>query len=96
MDRHLVIPLAGMIMVCILAIGVPLVRGLIRRWELEGAGLGRLPQELGDRLTRLEQAVDAVAVEVERIAEGQRFTTKLLSERHGEPATLGDGSRRGS
>jgi hypothetical protein len=34
-----------------------------------------------DRLTRIEQAVDAVAVEVERISEGQRFTTRLLSER---------------
>ena len=34
-----------------------------------------------DRLARIEQAVDAIAVEVERISEGQRFTTKLLSER---------------
>lgn len=33
------------------------------------------------RLERIEQAVDAIAIEVERIAEGQRFTTKLLSER---------------
>jgi hypothetical protein len=32
------------------------------------------------RLSRLEQAVDAIALEVERISEGQRFTTKLLSE----------------
>lgn len=32
------------------------------------------------RLSRLEQAVDAIAVEVERISEGQRFTTRLLSE----------------
>ncbi|HKN59093.1 MAG TPA: hypothetical protein VJV97_09585 [Gemmatimonadaceae bacterium] len=32
------------------------------------------------RLSRLEQAVDAIAVEVERISEGQRFTTKLLSD----------------
>lgn len=37
-----------------------------------------------DRLARLEQAVDAIALEVERIAEGQRFTTKLLSERRAE------------
>jgi hypothetical protein len=28
----------------------------------------------------MEQAIDAIAVEVERISEGQRFTTKLLSE----------------
>lgn len=33
------------------------------------------------RLARLEHAVDAIALEIERIAEGQRFTTKLLSER---------------
>ena len=30
-----------------------------------------------DRMRRLEQAVDAIAVEVERISEGQRFLTKL-------------------
>ena len=35
------------------------------------------------RLQRIEQAVDAIALEAERIAEGQRFTTKLLSERAG-------------
>jgi hypothetical protein len=34
-----------------------------------------------DRIARLEQAVEAIAIEVERISEGQRFTTKLLSER---------------
>jgi len=34
-----------------------------------------------ERMTRLEQAVEAIALEVERISEGQRFTTKLLSER---------------
>jgi hypothetical protein len=94
MDRELLIPIAGMIMICVVTIGLPLVIGLVRRWEREGSRPARLPQELGDRLMRLEQAVDAIAVEVERIAEGQRFTTKLLSERQGEPA-LGDGSRRG-
>ena len=33
------------------------------------------------RLDRIEHAVEAIAVEVERISEGQRFTTKLLAER---------------
>ena len=32
-------------------------------------------------MARLEQAVESIALEVERISEGQRFTTKLLSER---------------
>jgi hypothetical protein len=31
-------------------------------------------------MERLEQAVDAIAIEVERISEGQRYMTRLLSE----------------
>ena len=37
--------------------------------------------EITERLARLENATDAVAVEVERISEAQRFTSKLLAER---------------
>ncbi len=33
------------------------------------------------RLSRVEQIVEATAIEIERISEGQRFTTKLLSEK---------------
>lgn len=33
------------------------------------------------RLARLENAIESIAVEMERVGEGQRFTTKLLSER---------------
>ena len=36
---------------------------------------------LDGRLSEIQQSIDAVAVEVERISEGQRFTTKLLTER---------------
>jgi len=45
--------------------------------------LGQTPQRaIGDdeRLLRLEQAVDSIAVEVERISEGQRFLTKLQTQ----------------
>lgn len=41
-----------------------------------------------DRLGRMEQAIDAMAVEVERISEGQRFTAKLLAERAPEASRL--------
>ncbi|HEY1953755.1 MAG TPA: hypothetical protein VGG76_13205 [Gemmatimonadaceae bacterium] len=44
------------------------------------------------RLARLEQAVDAIALEVERISEGQRFTTRLLSEQSRRASEAG--SRR--
>jgi hypothetical protein len=40
----------------------------------------RLPRELTDRLTHLQQSVDAVAIEVERIGEGQRFITRFFTE----------------
>jgi uncharacterized protein YoxC len=40
-----------------------------------------------ERLEHLQQSVDTIAVEVERIAEAQRFTTKLLAER-GESAPV--------
>jgi hypothetical protein len=42
-----------------------------------------------DRLQRLEQAVDAIAVEVERISEGQRFLTKLQTDRAEDRALKG-------
>ena len=40
-----------------------------------------LPPDFAARWERMEQAVDALSIEVERISEAQRFTTKLLSER---------------
>jgi hypothetical protein len=39
-----------------------------------------LPAEASQRLEQLEQAVDTVAVEMERVSEGQRFMTRLLME----------------
>ena len=45
--------------------------------------LGQTPQHAigeDERLLRLEQAVDSIAVEVERISEGQRFLTKLQTD----------------
>ena len=43
------------------------------------------------RLARIEAAVEASAIEVERISEGQRFTTRLLTERPVSYAPLGAG-----
>lgn len=53
--------------------------------RLRSGGGGSMPQQrldaLEERLYRLEQAIDTVAVEVERGTEAQRFTAKLLAER---------------
>jgi len=42
------------------------------------------------RLTRIEEAVETIAIEMERMGEGQRFVTKLLAERAGQ---VPDGSK---
>ena len=60
-------------------VALPLVRALAKR--LDRPSPQRVTGDTDARLARIEQAVDAVAIEVERIAEGQRFTTRLLSER---------------
>jgi hypothetical protein len=59
---------------------VPLARALARRIEGK-AQVAQIPAGTDARLERIEHAVEAIAVEVERISEGQRFTTKLLAER---------------
>jgi archaellum component FlaC len=48
--------------------------------------------ETAQRLERLEASVDAIAIEIERVSEGQRFVTKLLSESQPTPQ-LGAGQR---
>ena len=51
-----------------------------RIWRRRKPVSAALPSDYSDRLTRLEQSVDAVAIEVERIGEGQRFMTRLFTE----------------
>lgn len=38
-------------------------------------------KSVDEKLERIEQGMEAMAIEVERISEGQRFTTKLLADR---------------
>ena len=79
MGPEIAVPLGAFLCAIILAIGVPLARAYARRMDAETRN-PRLPPEVTDRLERMEHALDSIAVEVERITEGQRFTTKLLSE----------------
>jgi hypothetical protein len=69
----------------VMAIGIPIARAYAKRIANEGSGQARIPSDVSARLERMEQAIDSIAVEVERISEGQRFTTKLLAERTGAP-----------
>ena len=90
MNEDIVVPVAGMVMIIVLALGVPYVRALGKRWERDGSA-SRIPPDVSGRLERIEQAVDSIALEIERISEGQRFTTKLLAERAEPPRSGRDG-----
>lgn len=63
----------------------PLMRSLGRVLERRAAPPPRPDPEVVAQLRRMEQALDAVSIEVERISEGQRFTTRLLAEREHVP-----------
>jgi hypothetical protein len=50
-----------------------------RRKPKTGPALA-IPSDLAQRIERIENVAESTAIEVERIGEGQRFVTKLLSE----------------
>jgi hypothetical protein len=86
-NEDIIIPIAGMIMITTLALGIPIVRSYLRRKEMEAIRPAGDPL-VADRLERIEHAIDAMSVEVERISEGQRFVTRLLSERPAERVAI--------
>jgi hypothetical protein len=75
-----------------LGAAVVLLFFLRRRWKRQRpAARGEIAGESSQRLERLEHGMDAIAVEIERISEGQRFVTRLLSESQspvGQPQRL--------
>ena len=79
MGPEIAVPLGAFVTAIVLAVGVPLARAYSRRMDAQSRN-PQIPSEVAARLERMEQAIDSVALEVERISEGQRFTTKLLSE----------------
>lgn len=79
------VAIASMFMLVMIIIGFPIARALARRIDRTGHS-PKVPVEVTTQLAQLNQAVEAIAVEVERISEGQRFTTRLLSEQHKLPA----------
>ena len=75
--------IAQMMATMVLSIGGLTVIGLGARilWRMGSRNSPALTAADPERLERLEQAVDAIAIEVERISEAQRFAVTLLSDR---------------
>jgi hypothetical protein len=65
-----------------IAVLMPLSLAWARRMMRRVSAPPELPRDAIDRIARIENAVDSIALEVERISEGQRFVTKLMNETH--------------
>lgn len=101
MESFFVVEIVKIVMTALvfMVLGGPFAYFLSRRLFGGGRSAQALPPEslellrsLDGRMTRLESAVDTIAVEVERVTEGQRFTVKLLSDaKSSETPRLGAG-----
>jgi hypothetical protein len=79
-------PLLMMFMVFVL---FPIAIGIGRTlWKRASRPQPSIPSETAHRLERMEQAMDAIAIEVERVSEGQRFMTRMFTESRGEGALI--------
>lgn len=73
---------AGLMFAFIFAVLMPISIAIAKRiWRGRTVPVTPRVDEIAPRLDRLEQAVDAIAIEIERVAEGQRFVTKVMAER---------------
>ena len=74
--------LSGVFIVCVL---MPLAVAVSLRFLKRGAAkVAALPSDIADRLGRMESAIEATAIEVERIGEGQRYLTRVLGDKKAE------------
>jgi hypothetical protein len=84
-EAAIIISVAFFVMCAVIAVGLPIARAWARRMDKRNAVAPVSDADTRARLERIEQAVDAIAVEVERISEGQRFTTKVIGDLRGLP-----------
>jgi hypothetical protein len=77
-----VLEILGVIAVTI-TLGRPLVKAIASRFERQGvqAVAPETLKRIEERLAHLTNGMEAMAIEVERISEGQRFTSRLLGEK---------------
>ena len=81
----------GVVIIAIVAVSAGTMSTVLKIW-LNRPGGSAIPQPevrlIHDGLRQLQDAVDAIAIEVERLSEGQRFTTKLLADQAKKSAEL--------
>lgn len=80
------IAIAFFVVIGAVIIGLPIMRAIARRIERGTPQPAQIPNDVRQQLQQLSASVEAIAIEVERISEGQRFTTKVLTEKSREVA----------
>jgi hypothetical protein len=80
------ISLALFFTIAFCVVGYPLARAFARRMDRRGEIKSATGPDLTPHIRQLQDSVDAMAIELERISEGQRFTAKLLADRSGVAA----------
>lgn len=79
-SEAVMISIAFFIMVAVIVVGFPIARAFARRMDRGATSPRRSAPEQQEQLRRMEQALEAISVEVERISENQRFVTRLITE----------------
>ena len=74
------ISIAFFITCAVMVIGWPIARAFGKRIERRAGAPAAVDAGTTEQLQRIEQAVDAMAIEIERISESQRFIARLRSE----------------
>jgi hypothetical protein len=82
-NNYFWIEITKLVTVSVIMVTATVTAGIIMLKRLGRSSAPSAPRldAIDDRLTSLQNAVDAIALEVERVSEGQRFTTRLLAER---------------
>ena len=77
--EDIIVPVVFFICTAFTIVGLPLARAYARRLDRRSTSTDS--PEVVQRLERMEQAIDSIAVEVERISEANRFMRSSSSER---------------
>lgn len=72
-----------------IVLGLPFAIGIARRFLQRPVAPPAVSPDVTARLERIEQAVDTISIEVERMAEAQRFSAKLLAGRAADTPDAG-------
>lgn len=90
LENGAVIVPAAAVLTLVLAfpISIAFAKRILRRAPAPAA----TPSDVSMRLERIEHAVDAIAIEVERVSESQRFMTKVMAGRQPAPAPAAEGA----